>query len=89
MVHSDMVELEEFLNGSKGVEALDLAREVMALRAQNESLRVECDRLLNQSTNFAAVAEMAQGQSAIARERLSSLCCALANMAGELTEFLK
>ena len=83
------MDLEEFLNGSKGVDGLDLARAYVSLEARNAVLEVECNRLLEQSMNFAAVAEMAQGQGVMARERLGSICEALANMHAGLVEFLK
>jgi hypothetical protein len=81
--------MEEFLNGSKGVEALDLAREVLTLRAQCQALQEECNRLVEQCNNFAAVAEMTQGNYTTAREKLGTVCMAMADMHAGLVEFLK
>jgi hypothetical protein len=61
----------------------------MALRAHNEALQGECNRLLAQSERFAAVAEMAQGSHTEAKGRMQSICSALADMHAGLAEFLK
>lgn len=81
-------ELEPFLNGSLGVAALDLARELVGTKSQ---LGVALERLEASSAEavrFAAVAEMAIGEAAQTKGRLHELAEALASTTAGIRDFL-
>ena len=56
--------LKPMLDGSQGVDALDVAREVLALRAEIALLRAHCESVQETCTAYAATAEMAMGECA-------------------------
>lgn len=81
-------ELEPFLSGSMGVAALDLARELLGTRLQLSQLTALQERTATAALQYATVAEMAQGENAIARARLEEAGVVLATLNATIRDFL-
>lgn len=77
-----------FLNGSLGVDALDVARELVACR---ESLRITSQQLSECVDRLVVANELAERkilEVAEVRSRLEQLCEGLANMSAGVREYL-